>query len=201
MEADPGSLDDLELMRRFQEGDASAYEALVRRYLDLVVRHARRYVADLAGAEDVGQEVFLRLYRSRDRFREPNNFKGWLVTITTRIALNELRTRRRKRWVTRTSIEADDPAQEWRPGSDAGEPPEEATLREERVVAVRKAISRLPDNQRQAILLQNFEDWDLAQIGEAMDLSVPAVKSLLHRARRALEAMLGPVLGEEARRA
>jgi len=59
----------------------------------------------------------------------------------------------------------------------------------------------LKDNQRQAILLQQYEGWDLEQIGAAMDLSVPAVKSLLHRARRSLEALLAPVLGEEARRA
>ena len=201
MEADLGSSDDLELMRRFQEGDTRAYEVLVRRHLDLVVRHARRYVSDLAGAEDVAQEVFLRMFRSRDRFRDPNNFRGWLVTMTSRIALNELRTRRRKRWVARSTLEADDPSQEWRPGSAGSEAPEEATLREERVEAVRQAISQLPDDQRQAILLQHFEGWDLRQIGDAMDRSIPAVKSLLHRARRALEALLDSSIGEEARRA
>jgi RNA polymerase sigma-70 factor (ECF subfamily) len=173
---------------------------LVRRHLDLVVRHAQRYVGERSGAEDVAQEVFLRLFRSRDRFREPNNFSGWLVTITTRIALNELRTRRRKRWVPRSSLEAEDPGQDWRAGGDVEERPEEALLREERIAAVREALARLPDNQREAILLQKFEGWDLVQIGEAMDLSVPAVKSLLHRARRALEGMLGPVLEEEAKR-
>ncbi len=192
--------DDLVLMDRFQSGDEAAYETLVRRHLDFVVRHARRYVNDLAGAEDVAQDVFLRLYRSRDRFREPNNFTGWLVTITSRIALNELRTRRRKRWVPRSSLEAEDPAQDWRPGSEAGSAPEDSLLREERIMAVRQALERLPENQRQAILLQKFEGWDLAQIGEAMDLSIPAVKSLLHRARRALEAILAPIIGEEETR-
>jgi len=195
------TLDDLELMQRFQDGEVTAYEVLVRRYLDLVVRHARRYIHDLAGAEDVAQDVFVRLYRSRDRFRDPSNFRGWLVTITGNIALNELRTRRRKRWVPRSSLEADDPEQEWRPGSAGVEAPEEPTLRAERREAVRAALARLKDNQRQAILLQQYEGWDLEQIGAAMDLSVPAVKSLLHRARRSLEALLAPVLGEEARRA
>ncbi len=200
MEADQRSEDDLELMRRFQEGDTEAYEALVRRHLDLVVRHARRYVGDEAGAEDVAQEVFLRLFRSRDRFREPNNFVGWLVTITTRIALNEIRTRRRKRWVPRSSLEAEDPGQDWRASGDTEEPPEEGVLRDERIAAVHRALARLPDHQRLAILLQRFEGWDLAQIGEVMELSIPAVKSLLHRARGALEGILAPMLGEEARR-
>ena len=90
MEADPRSADDLDLMARFQEGDTEAYEVLVRRHLALVVRHARRYVGDEAGAEDVAQEVFLRLYNSRDRFREPKNFTGWLVTITTRRPLSTI---------------------------------------------------------------------------------------------------------------
>ena len=165
-----------------------------------MVRHAQRYVGDRAAAEDVAQEVFLRLLRSRDRFRDPNNFTGWLVTITTRIALNELRTRRRKRWVPRSGLDADDPGQDWRPGSDAEERPDESLLRTERIEAVREALARLPDHQRQAILLQKFEGWDLGRIGDAMDLSVPAVKSLLHRARRALEAILAPVLEEETRR-
>lgn len=200
MDADGRSPDDLTLMARFQAGDTDAYEALVRRHLDLVVRHARRYVGDRAGAEDVAQEVFLRLYRSRDRFREPSNFAGWLVTITGRIALNELRTRRRKRWVPRSTLEAEEPGSEWRPGSDAEEPPEAALEREERIAAVHRALARLPENQRQAILLQKFEGWDLARIGETMGMSVPAVKSLLHRARRALEGMLAQALGEETRR-
>lgn len=200
MAADPPSADDLELMARFQAGDRDAYETLVRRHLDLVLRHARRYVGDEASAEDVAQNVFLRLYRSRERFREAKNFSGWLVTITARLALNEIRTRRRKRWVTRGRDENPEVEPRWRVAGGGIEPPEEPVLRQERVAAVRSALARLPENQRQAILLQRFEGWDLTRIGEAMELSVPAVKSLLHRARRALEAMLEPMLGEEARR-
>lgn len=204
MAAEPPSddfeLDDLELMARFQAGDRDAYEALVRRHLDLVIRHARRYVGDASSAEDVAQNVFLRLYRSRERFREAKNFSGWLVTITTRIALNEIRTRRRKRWVTRSRADAGEPEPTWRIAGEEVSPPDEPLLREERIAAVRGAIARLPESQRQAILLQRFEGWDLARIGETMELSVPAVKSLLHRARRALEGMLEPMLGEEARK-
>jgi len=187
-------------MARFQGGDRHAYETLVRRHLELVIRHARRYVGDDASAEDVAQNVFLRLFRSRERFREAKNFSGWLVTITTRLALNELRTRRRKRWVTRGREDASEREPEWRVAGSGIDPPDEPLLREERIAAVRSALARLPDHQRQAILLQRFEGWDLTRIGETMELSVPAVKSLLHRARRALETMLEPILGEEARR-
>lgn len=200
MAADPPSADDLELMARFQAGDREAYECLVRRHLDLVLRHARRYVGDESSAEDVAQNVFLRLYRSRERFREAKNFSGWLVTITARLALNEIRTRRRKRWVTRGRDENSEIEPNWRIAGNGVAPPDEPLLREERIAAVRSALARLPEHQRQAILLQRFEGWDLTQIGEAMDLSVPAVKSLLHRARRALETILEPMLGEEARR-
>ena len=179
--------DDVTLLRAYQRGEESAYERLVLRYHAFVVRHARRYVGDPQSADDVAQEVFLRLYRCADQFRSGNNFRGWLATITTRLALNELRTRRRKRWVPRSTLDGEEGLAEWRPGDpDAAEGPPEALLRQERIDLVRAAMARLPDRQQLALWLQRFEGWDLEQVGAALELSLPAVKSLLHRARAAL---------------
>lgn len=183
-------LDDFELMRRFQQGDEAAYEILVRRHLNFVVRHAQRFVGDVSSAEDVAQDVFLRVFKSKDRFKKQINFTGWLATITGRIALNEIRTRQRKRWLPRSALDNENAGTEWRGRSGDPDDPSEETLRNERIEKVRAAILELPDNQQQAILLQVFEGWDLVRIGRALSLGVPAVKSLLHRARKNLAKQL-----------
>lgn len=182
-------VDDEELMRRFQGGDTSAFDRLVERNLDAVVRQARRYVKDLAGAEDVAQDVFLRIWKSRDRFREAISFRGWISKMTTRIALNELRTRTRKRWRPRSSLSSDPDAVvgvDWVGGSDRSIDPSQGLLQGERVKAVQEAIERLEEPARQAILLQNFEGWSVTRIAETLGLTVPATKSVLFRARRKL---------------
>lgn len=181
---------DLALMGRFQRGDLAAFDALVRRHLGFVVRHARRYVADESSAEDVAQDVFLRLYRARDTFRDGSNFLGWLATITTRVALNELRTRRRKHWVATSALPAAAVTHAWRAESCFAVDPAEQLLEVERIAAVRAAMRELPHRQRLALTLQRFEGWDLVSVGAALDLTVPAVKSLLFRARASLMTLL-----------
>jgi RNA polymerase sigma-70 factor (ECF subfamily) len=192
-------VDDEELMRRFQGGDASAFDRLVERNLDAVVRQARRYVRDLAGAEDVAQDVFLRVWKSRDRFREAISFRGWISKMTTRIALNELRTRHRKRWKPRSSLSSNPDAVvgvDWVGGSDRTIDPAQDLLKVERIEAVQDAIERLPEPARQAILLQNFEGWSVTRIAETLGLTVPATKSVLFRARRKLLSELASFMNE-----
>ncbi|MEM7261186.1 MAG: sigma-70 family RNA polymerase sigma factor [Planctomycetota bacterium] len=189
-------------MLRFQSGDVTAYETLVTRHLEFVHRHARRYVGDFSEAEDVAQDVFLRLYRSAARFQEPVHFRGWLATMTTRIALNSLRTRKRKRW--RHAPEDRASTTEWKPGagpqpSDSPITGDEAALASERAALLHAAIARLPERQRTAIWLQRFESWSLEDIGAALDLGIPAVKSLLHRARAALAGFLEPYFETDGR--
>ncbi len=183
-------VDDEALMRRFQGGDSEAYEILVSRHLTFVVRHARRYIRDLAGAEDVAQLVFLRVWKSKDQFREAISFRGWLARITGRIALNEIRTRKRKRWTPRSSLSREDgveTGQEWVGGSERSSDPAQDLLKEERIDAVRMAIDKLEEPARQAIYLQNFENWSVARIAETLGLTIPATKSVLFRARKKLQ--------------
>jgi RNA polymerase sigma-70 factor (ECF subfamily) len=200
------SLGDAELMLLFQRGDRGAYECLVVRHLAFVVRHARRYLRDDAGAEDVAQEVFLRLFRSVKQFRDPSNFIGWLTLMTTRLSLNELRTRTRKRWFARSQLAnnhgtGDSQAgREWRSGESAGRQPdiggEDLLLQAELFEQLHAAIAALPERQRLAVELQSFEEWGLERIGAVLEMSVPAVKSLLHRARANLLEKLQNYLEE-----
>lgn len=199
------AFDDLALMHRFQSGDRRAFEELVRRHLAFVIRQAARYVGDEAAAEDVAQEVFLRVFRSGELFREATSFLGWLATITSRLALNELRTRQRKHWVARSSLECGSAVVEaaletraWVPGNADVEGPDGELLREERIRLVREALARMPENQRMALTLQRFDGWDLQQIGATMGLSGSATKSLLHRARHRLAQELKGLLDDTA---
>ena len=182
-------VDDEELMRRFQKGDDSAFELLVQRNLDFVIRQARRYIHDLAGAEDVAQDVFFRVWKSKDRFRHAKSFRGWLSTMTSRIALNEIRTRTRKRWKPRSSLGSADTGpvgEEWVGGSDRSTDPDTDLLREERVAKLEAAIEKLGEPARQAIHLQYFEGWPVSRIAETLGMSTPALKSVLFRARKKL---------------
>ena len=180
-------VDDEELMRRFQGGDESAYEMLVDRNLDFVIRQARRYIRDLAGAEDVAQDVFFRVWKSKDRFRHAKSFRGWLTTMTSRIALNEIRTRSRKRWRPRSSLGSDDfesPGVEWVGGSERSSDPDAELLRKERIAMVNAAIENLGEPARQVIYLHYFEQWPVSRIAENLGLTVAALKSVLFRARK-----------------
>ena len=180
-------VDDEELMRRFQGGDESAYEMLVDRNLDFVIRQARRYIRDLAGAEDVAQDVFFRVWKSKDRFRHAKSFRGWLSTMTSRIALNEIRTRIRKRWKPRSSLGSDEfesPGVDWVGGSERSTDPDAELLREERIAMVNAAIEKLGEPARQVIYLHYFEQWPVPRIAENLGLTVAALKSVLFRARK-----------------
>lgn len=193
-------VDDEELMRRFQKGDESAFELLVHRNLDFVIRQARRYIRDLAGAEDIAQDVFFRVWKSKDRFRKAKSFRGWLVTMTSRIALNEIRTRTRKRWTPRSSLgneDVDTVGQEWVGGSRRSTPPDMDLLGKERIDKVRLAVERLPEPGRQAIVLQHFENWPLSRIAETLGLTVPALKSVLFRSRKKLLEELAEYLNDK----
>ncbi len=179
--------DDEELMRRFQGGDESAFELLVQRNMDFVIRQARRYIHEQAGAEDVAQDVFFRVWKSRNRFRESISFRGWLATMTSRIALNEIRTRTRKRWKPRSTLgspEFGPVGEDWVGGSNRSVQPDHELEREERIAKVNAVIESLGEPARQAIHLQYFEGWPISRIASSLGLSVSALKSVLFRARK-----------------
>jgi RNA polymerase sigma-70 factor (ECF subfamily) len=188
--ADP----DAALMLAFQRGDRAAFETLVGRHRERVFRLAYRYLGDETAADDLAQESFLRVFRSRHTWRPEAKFSTWLYRVTANACLNELRSRR-----VRRAVETTAPA-----GADGEPPPEGAdpravdpgaeTLRRETAALVRRAVDALPEDQRTAVLLSKYEGLSYAELAEAMERSVPAVKSLLVRAREQLRTALGPIL-------
>jgi RNA polymerase sigma-70 factor (ECF subfamily) len=185
---------DVQLMLRLQQGDRSALRPLLERNHQRVLNLAYRYLGDRNHAEDVVQETFLRLYRARARYRPDAPFQAYLLRISTNICLSRLR---RKAPLPLSS--PPEPTEEERspePADPRAVQPGESLLGGELRERVRAAVAELPDRQRLAIMLNKFEGLDYQEVAVQMGLSLPATKSLLHRARMALKEALAVYLGE-----
>jgi RNA polymerase sigma-70 factor (ECF subfamily) len=167
----------------------------------MVGRFIHRYVQDPERAEDLSQEVFLRAYRARGRYRPTAGFRTWLFTIAVRLCLNDLRSRRRERRVivplsSAGGAERDGGDDLLDSVADGGtERVQDAVERRELEEAIDAAIASLPPSQRSAILLVRFEDLSYREIAEILGLSVMAVKSLINRGRERLRECLKTYLG------
>jgi RNA polymerase sigma-70 factor (ECF subfamily) len=183
---------DVELMRLAGRGDERAFEKLVERHQNLVLGTVARMLGSAEGAEDIAQQVFVRVWQSASRYRPEAKFTTWLLTIVRNLVFNE--SRRRSRGFFQTLENEDGAALEIRDDSmpDAVAQLDERELRS----AIDAAIASLPEAQRLAIVLRRFEGMPYEEIAEVLKISVPAVKSLLFRARVDLRERLKPFLQE-----
>jgi RNA polymerase sigma-70 factor (ECF subfamily) len=151
-------------------------------------------VGNLEEAEDLAQEVFLRVYRARKKYRPRSKFATWLFTIANNLALNSLRAKQRKP-VAQLRL-SDSGSLGPRPAEqlvrDPGSGPMQRIQKEELAALIRQALDGLNERQRMAVVLNKFEDMNYAEIAEVMNLTVKAVKSLLSRARMNLRDILAP---------
>lgn len=187
--------EDAALMLSFQAGDDAAFATLVRRYQGRLVSLAMRYLGSSADAEDLAQEVFLRVYRARESYRPSARFSTWVYRITVNASLNHIRGRRVRRGISAEmpGTGADGAGQPEFPDESAPSPPEELE-KDELTAAVREIVEGLPERQRLAILLNKYEGLSYEDTAAAMELSIPAVKSLLTRARMNVKERILPYL-------
>jgi RNA polymerase sigma-70 factor (ECF subfamily) len=186
---------DVRLMLEVRAGSAAAFEALVLRYQNRLITILTHLVGDPDWAEDLAQEVFLRIYRARNSYEPGSKFTTWLFTITNHVASNALRSRSRHPVVNL-------PARDSGPlgakpldvllAASSGQMPARQLDKAEVREVVRLALEALNERQRLAVLLNKFEGLSYADIAESMDLTTPAVKSLLSRARVNLRQVLEP---------
>jgi RNA polymerase sigma-70 factor (ECF subfamily) len=178
-------------MAAIAEGDEAAFERLVARHGSAVLNTIRRFVGDTGRAEELAQEVFVRLWQAAPRYRPTAAFRTWLFTIVRRLCWNELRRSGREVSIEEELVEAS-------PGEATARLaveyplPEERLLASERARAVRAAIGELPPAQRMAVICRRYEELSYEEIAQALETTVPAVKSLLVRARRTLAQRLAP---------
>jgi RNA polymerase sigma-70 factor (ECF subfamily) len=184
-------------MLRVREDDERAFAELLERYWARTFGHFCRLLGDRQDAEDLTQEVFLRLYRSRKRYQPRAKFATWLYHITQNVARNAIRSRRRRPCV-RLDVLAGGEDGPFVAGllSDPGEAPSRPVERAEVARVVRTAVSGLAGRQRTAMELHQFEDWTYTEVAAEMDMSPEATKSLLYRARNQLRASLALFMQE-----
>ncbi|BDG09865.1 RNA polymerase sigma factor [Anaeromyxobacter paludicola] len=193
MASDP----DAALMLAFQGGDERAFRTLFDRHGRAMVRFCHHYVKDDARAEELAQDVFLKVHRSAARYQPTARFKTWLYRIASNHCLNELR---RGEYAAREPARADgvpsEPADlDALPGG--ATTPEEAAMGQALAGAVEGLLARLPEKQRAAFVLCRLEGLSYEEIAEVLETSVSAVKSLLHRATVAAAEALAPWSGPE----
>ena len=179
---------DAELMIRVKEGDGASFGLLLEKHRSSVIRFLYRMVQNQAVAEELAQEVFLRVYRSRSTYEPTAKFTTWLFRIATHMALNALRDGKNRRLETR--LDEDGAEMPARQISDTRPSAEQAMVREARLEEIRCAVAGLPDKQRAAVLMHKYEEMEYSQIAKVLNCSESAVKSLLFRAYETLRARL-----------
>jgi RNA polymerase sigma-70 factor (ECF subfamily) len=176
--------DDARLMLAFRDGDRRAFEALFARYTPRVLTFLTRLVRDRARAEELTQDVFVRIYNAADRYEAKARFSTWIFGIAHNLALNELARAHRRHEHSTAHLEelaSADPA----PGAD------EKLAGEQLRRKLERALAKLPERQRAALLLRSEQGLGYEEIAQALDASVSSVKSLIHRARETLLEELG----------
>lgn len=180
-------------MLRVREGDDEAFAKLVRNYQDRLVSIFANMLGERDQAEDLAQEVFLRIYRARHGYEPNARFSTWVFRIAHNLASNSRRSKGRRKEVAFPGSNSDSqgsrPAEQQVPEKSALMPARQLD-RNELQERVREAILTLNERQRMAILLHKFEEMSYADIGEALDMTPQAVKSLLSRARENLRTAL-----------
>jgi RNA polymerase sigma-70 factor (ECF subfamily) len=184
-------LTDAEVMLELRSGNMAAFDVLLAKYRKPIVHFMFRMVHNQAVAEELAQEVFLRIYRSRETYRAEARFSTWLYRIATNLGVNHARDTRHER--TASTIYLDEPDSETGSTPDVADsaPSAEAgMLRRERMNAIRQHVMALPERQKTAVLMHKYEGMDYKQIGEVLKLSESATKSLLFRAYQTLREKL-----------
>lgn len=182
---------DADIMLRAKAGDQAAFDYLVQKYRRPMVSFMYRMARNTAAAEDLAQEVFLRVYRSRANYEASAKFTTWLYRIATNLAVNHARDTRHERPEVQVSI--DEPNEE--SGTTLEVPDrslnaEQAIVLRERMMAIRSKVEALPEQQRLAVIMHKYQQMDYKQIAEVLKKSESATKSLLFRAYETLREQL-----------
>ncbi len=187
--ADESTARDFAWMKRVKEGDMEAFRELIEAHQQRVIGTVTKMLGDQSDGEDIAQQVFVRVWKSAHRYEPTAKFTTWLYKITRNLVFNELR--RRKRAPAQSLDTSDLPDHEPLQTADLREKaPDKAMLETEMQDAIQAAIDSLPETQRMAIVLRRYDEFSYEEIGEILKLSVPAVKSVIFRARIELKEKL-----------
>jgi RNA polymerase sigma-70 factor (ECF subfamily) len=186
---------DADLLGRLRAGDEQAYEVLVRQNIGRMLAVAQRFLGDGDESADAVQEAFCSAFQAIDRFEGTSALSTWLHRIVVNACLMKLRSRRRRRTISIDDLlpAFDERGHHLQPVAPWSEQPGDRLERADMQNQVRACIDLLPDDHRMVLLLRDIEELDTQQTAEVLGISVPAVKTRLHRARQALRSLLEPM--------
>lgn len=190
---------DESLMARFKEGSEDDFNVLFDRYSSHVINFVYRFLGSREEAEDLAQEVFLRVYRAQNRYDASRPFRPWLFAIASRLVSNRLRDRKRHPLASldqQAEGESGEPLS-WQFPDPPPTRPAESLDKRDLALTVQNVLDRLPETQRMAVLLARFEEMSYEDIAQSLGTSVSAVKSLIFRARLTLKEALTPYVQSE----
>jgi RNA polymerase sigma-70 factor (ECF subfamily) len=194
---------DVQLMLDVKAGDEASFELLLHRYRRPLVNFVFRMVRNQEQAEDLAQEVFLRVYRAREDYVPSAKFTTWLFRIATNLALNSLRDNRNQRMEISLDapINASDEDGDERLLDVAEKHPniEQHLVEDARRKMIKHAIDKLPEKQRAAVLLHKYQELDYGEIAKILNCSESALKSLLFRAYETLRVELAPLVAQQGK--
>jgi RNA polymerase sigma-70 factor, ECF subfamily len=194
--SDYTQLEDAAVMLRVRDGDMTGYEYLLTKYRKPMINFMYRMVRNQAIAEELAQEVFLRIYRSRATYRAEARFTTWLYRIATNLGVNYSRDSKHELAASNVYLDAPDPETGTRPDlADLTPNIEQDILRDERLKAIREQVQALPERQRVAVIMHKYQGLDYREIGTVLKLSESATKSLLFRAYQSLRERLQEFMG------
>jgi RNA polymerase sigma-70 factor (ECF subfamily) len=179
-----------ELMARIAEGDEYAFEILVHRHQTSILNLIYRFIGDRTQAKDLAQEVFLRVWQAAGSYQPKAKFTTWIYRITANLCFNGLKSARRKKWFSFNWFDEEGEHTIEETLSDGAPSAEDILLEKERSRQISDALQSLPDNQRMALVLKRYDDLSYQEIAKVIGCSVPAVESLLVRAKRTLQEKL-----------
>jgi RNA polymerase sigma-70 factor, ECF subfamily len=195
LQGDFAQMDDAAIMLELRAGNMAGFDFLIQKYRKPIIHFMYRMVRNQAIAEELAQEVFLRVYRSRETYRAEARFSTWLYRIATNLGVNYARDNRHERMASTVYLDEADSETGTTPDVADSTPGAEADmLQRERLNAIRQHVMELPERQRVAVLMHKYEGLDYRQIGDVLKLSESATKSLLFRAYQTLREKLKPFI-------
>jgi len=184
----------VQLMLKFQKGDPASFEKLMVKLYPRVLNFIFRYLGTKESAEDITQDVFIKVYNNAHSYSPKAKLTTWIFTIARNAALNEIRRTKREVFSIDADIKGVDGDRQRQFKDEKAISPDKEILKKERSAIIKKAIDDLPENQRMAVLLRRFEGMSYEEIAQTMDTTEKAVKSLLNRAKESLKIKLSSLI-------
>ncbi len=174
-------------MARIGRGDEDAFEILVNRHQTSILNLVYHFIGDRTQAKDLAQEVFIRVWQSAKSYEPKAKFTTWIYRITVNLCFNELKSARRRKWFSFNRSDEDGEHSFEETLADSASSPEALLLEKERSRQISDALQSLAENQRMALILKRYDGLSYQEISQVISCSVPAVESLLVRAKRTLQ--------------